>query len=218
MAVKPEKIKERLKALFPKANLSQKRIDEISAKLATKPADDADDAAVDAFINDANELMGFEAMAKEDDRVRTLEANQKPKPEPPTPPTPPTDPPTPPADDTPGWAKTIIETNQKLSKEIEDMKQGKITDAKRQTAQQAIEASEVFKGLKPEVQSKWAGRIDINSETSFEDQVKEFETEFTDIKQTLANTAGYAGSAPSGGVADAKFSQEVADKIVDGIL
>ncbi len=217
MAVKPEKIKERLKALFPKANLSQKRIDEISAKLATKPADDADDAAVDAFINDANELMGFEAMAKEDDRVRTLEANQKPKQEAAK------------TDDkveieatktddkeTPAWAKTIIETNQKLSKEIEDMKQGKITDAKRQTAQQAIEASEVFKGLKPEVQAKWAGRIDINSETSFEDQVKDFETEFTDIKQTLANSTSYSGSSPNGGT-DGKPSDKELDSVIEGL-
>lgn len=196
MAVTPEKIKARLKVLFPKANLSQKRIDEISAKLAPKPADDADDAAVDVFINDANELMGFEAMAKEDDRVRTLEANQKPKTE--TAKTEETTEVEKVDENTPAWAKTIIETNQKLSKEIEDLKQGKITDTKRQTAQQAVEASEVFKGLKPEVKAKWAGRIDINSEVSFEDQVKEFETEFTDIKQTLANSSSYSGPTPTG--------------------
>lgn len=216
MAVKPEKIKERLKVLFPKANLSQKRIDEISAKLAPKPSDDADDAAVDAFINEANDLLGFEAMAKEDDRVRTLEANQKKPADPPAPPTPTNDPPAPAPEDTPAWAKTIIESNQKLSKEIEDMKQGKITDAKRQTAQQAIEASEVFKGLKPEVQAKWAGRIDINSETSFEDQVKEFETEFTDIKQTLANTSSYTGPSPAGGP-DAKPSDKELDSVIEGL-
>lgn len=197
MAVTPEKIKARLKVLFPKANLSQKRIDEISAKLAPKPADDADDAAVDVFINDANELMGFEAMAKEDDRIRTLEANQKPKTE--TAKTEETTEVEKVDENTPAWAKTIIETNQKLSKEIEDLKQGKITDTKRQTAQQAVEASEVFKGLKPEVKAKWAGRIDINSEVSFEDQVKEFETEFTDIKQTLANSSSFAGPPPAGG-------------------
>jgi len=196
MAVTPEKIKARLKVLFPKANLSQKRIDEISAKLAPKPADDADDAAVDVFINDANELMGFEAMAKEDDRVRTLEANQKPKTE--TAKTEETTEVEKVDENTPAWAKTIIETNQKLSKEIEDLKQGKITDTKRQTAQQAVEASEVFNGLKPEVKAKWAGRIDINSEISFEDQVKEFETEFTDIKQTLANSSSYSGPTPTG--------------------
>lgn len=195
MAVTPEKIKARLKALFPKANLSQKRIDEISAKLAPKPADDADDATVDVFINDANELMGFEAMAKEDDRVRTLEANQKPKTE--TAPEP--DPkPTPAPDDAPEWAKAMAETNRKLLEKVEALESGKITETKRQTASQAIEASEVFKALTPEGRSKWLDRIKLDSEVSFEDQVKEFETEFTDIKQTLANSSSYAGPTPTG--------------------
>jgi hypothetical protein len=39
MAVKPEIIKARLKVLFPKANLSQKRLDVYTAKLAPKPAE-----------------------------------------------------------------------------------------------------------------------------------------------------------------------------------
>lgn len=195
MAVTPEKIKARLKVLFPKANLSQKRIDEISAKLAPKPADDADDAAVDVFINDANELMGFEAMAKEDDRVRTLEANQKPKPEPAPEPDPK---PTPAPDDAPEWAKAMAETNRKLLEKVEALESGKITETKRQTASQAIEASEVFKALTPEGRSKWVDRIKLDSEVSFEDQVKEFETEFTDIKQTLANSSSYSGPTPTG--------------------
>lgn len=195
MAVTPEKIKARLKVLFPKANLSQKRIDEISAKLAPKPADDADDAAVDVFINDANELMGFDAMAKEDDRVRTLEANQKK----PTDPVPEPDPkPIPAPDDAPEWAKAMAETNRKLLEKVEALESGKITETKRQTASQAIEASEVFKALTPEGRSKWVDRIKLDSEVPFEDQVKEFETEFTDIKQTLANSSSYSGPTPTG--------------------
>ena len=52
MAVEKSKVVNRLKALFPKANLSQKRLDALADKLASKPADDADDAAIDAVIND----------------------------------------------------------------------------------------------------------------------------------------------------------------------
>src|SRR5690606_33501808 len=74
---KKAKIAGRLKALFPKANLSTKRIDAITAKLESKVSDDADDAAIDEIVNQANDFMDFEALAKEDDRVRTLEANQK---------------------------------------------------------------------------------------------------------------------------------------------
>lgn len=78
MAVKPELIKSRLRALFPKANLSTKRLDEISARLAKKPADDADEAAIDEVINDYNDngAMSFEEIAKSDDKIRTLEAGK----------------------------------------------------------------------------------------------------------------------------------------------
>ena len=72
---KKQKIAGRLKALFPKANLSQKRIDAIADKLELKVADDADDSVIDDVVNQANDFMDFEAIAKEDDRIRTLEAN-----------------------------------------------------------------------------------------------------------------------------------------------
>jgi hypothetical protein len=74
MAVKPEIIKAR-RVLFPKANLSQKKLDVYAAKLAPKPAD-ADDATIDAIINDYNEVIDFSS-SQEDDRTRTLEADKK---------------------------------------------------------------------------------------------------------------------------------------------
>lgn len=79
MAVKPELIKARLRALFPKANLSTKRLDEISARLAKKPEDDADETAIDEVITDYDEngAMTFEEIAKADDKIRTLEAGKK---------------------------------------------------------------------------------------------------------------------------------------------
>lgn len=75
MAVEQKRIKERLKALFPKVNLSTKRLDAIAAKLSQKPEDEADDDAVDAVINDYNEngAVSFEDLARYDDKVRTLE-------------------------------------------------------------------------------------------------------------------------------------------------
>lgn len=81
MAVEAAKIKARLRALFPKANLSTKRLDEISAKLAKKPEDGATDAQIDEVLNDYNDngAMTFEEIAKSDDKIRTLEAG-KPKP------------------------------------------------------------------------------------------------------------------------------------------
>ena len=87
MAVDRLKVIARLKALFPKANLSQKRLDALADKLASKPADDADDTAIDVVINDFNDILSIEEIAREDDRVRTLEAKSK-EPNPAAPPAP----------------------------------------------------------------------------------------------------------------------------------
>ena len=119
---KRQTIAGRLKALFPKANLSTKRIDVITAKLESKVSDNADETAIDEILNQANDFMDFEAVAKEDDRIRTLEANQKkgeegvdsPKNETVT---------DPPKDDTPEWAKTL------LSK-VDALEKGKVIDSK----------------------------------------------------------------------------------------
>src|SRR5690606_2228270 len=122
---KRQKIAGRLKALFPKANLSTKMIDAIAAKLESKVSDDADDAAIDEVVNQANEFMDFEALAKKDDRIRTLEANQKKGDEGANPPK--DDPtPEPPKDDTPEWAKAL------LSK-VDALEKGKITESKANT-------------------------------------------------------------------------------------
>lgn len=201
MAVKPEKIKERLKIKYPKANLSQKRIDTIVAKLAPMPADDADDVAVDAILDQANSFNSFEDVAKEDDRVRTLEnkANVVTAPVPTPELVPATITPViAPTDETPIWAKALIESNQKLTADIEAIKTGKIIETKKQTAQSVFDASEILKGLKPEIRTNWLSRIDVNSQTLIEDQVKNLETEFTDIRQSVAETTRYSGAAPSG--------------------
>lgn len=222
MAVKPEIIKARLKVLFPKANLSQKRIDAIAAKLAPMPADDADDAAVDVVLNQANDFNSFEEIAREDDRVRTLEAKANlttaPAPAPNSGTTPaPVTPVVTPADETPAWAKTLIETNQKLTTDIEAIKTGKIIETKKQTAQSFFDASEILKGLKTDIRTNWLGRIDVNSETPIEDQVKNLETEFTDIRQAVAETTRYSGPTPSGTTGN-KQDDKMIDSIVDGIV
>ncbi|WP_445453096.1 hypothetical protein [Flavobacterium sp. 25HG05S-40] len=223
MAVKPEVIKARIKVKYPKANLSTKRIDEISAKLCTQPADDADEAAIDAVLEAANSFVSFEDIAKQDDKIRTLEANQKPTP--PTPPTPPADPPTPPAPpaDAPEWAKSIIEANQKLVddnkkllEKVTAIENGKVVDTKKQTAATLFGNSEVLKGLKPEVKQSWLNRIDVASETPIEDQIKALETEYSEITQTAADSTQHAGPTPLGDPntkPDDKFIGDIVDSL-----
>ncbi|WP_141672807.1 hypothetical protein [Flavobacterium crassostreae] len=202
MAVKPEIIKARLKALFPKANLSQKRLDVYTAKLAPKPADDADEATIDAIINDYNDVIDFVAVAQEDDRTRTLEADKKKAEEL--------------AakkggkkeedeeeevkidDDAPAWAKALLKSNEKLTSDLESIKSGNVLETKKQTASQLFGKSEVLKGMKPELKDRWINRVDVNSDTPFEDQIKELESEYSELVQVNADSNVYGGPAGFG--------------------
>lgn len=218
MAVEKSKVIARLKALFPKANLSQKRLDAIADKLAKKPADDADETAIDAVINDFNDVMSIEEIAKEDDRVRTLEAEKKK------------------AEevakkkagkseeeegeevievdkDAPEWAKALIAQNKKLTSELEAIKSGKTLETKQQTAAKLFESSEVLKKLKPEHKENWLKRIDLNSEIPFEEQISALETEYTDLVQVTADNGLYPGPAGGGNP-----SKETDESLVDDIL
>lgn len=222
MAVAPEKIKARLKALFPKANLSTKRLDVYAAKLAPKPADDADDAAIDAIISDYNEVIDFEAVAKEDDRVRTLDAakakaeadaakakggkgnsseeEEEEEPEGMTP-----------------FEKAMLKKVGDLKSDIDSIKTGNITQTKKATAAELFGKSEILKGLKPELKDRWLSRIDVNSETPFEDQIKELETEYSELVQVSADNNQYAGPAGGGNPTEVKADQAVVDKMLQNI-
>jgi len=223
MAVKPEIIKARLKVLFPKANLSTKRLDAYAAKLAPKLADDADEATVDALINDYNEVIDFEAVAKEDDKTRTLEADKKKAEE---------------AaaakggkggkkddeeeeevkidDDAPAWAKALLKSNEKLTSDLEAIKTGNVLQTKKQTASQLFEKSDVLKGLKEDLKPRWINRIDVNSETPIEDQIKELESEYSELVQVSADSNQYGGPAGGGSTAT-KPDDAVVNSIVDNL-
>lgn len=214
-----EKIKARLKHLWPKANLSTTRIDEISDKLSKKLTDDSDDAAVDGVLNDANDLMDFEATAKNDDRLRTLEKKAKEgddkgngdddkKDD---------DDKSDKSNDQANPNKELLEAIKGLKDEIKEIKTGKITETKQAAAQAAFEKSEILKGLKPEIKQSWLNRIDVNSETTLEDQLKVLETEYTDLTQDFANSQSYAGPTPRGG-GDLKPSDDVVNEIVGNLM
>lgn len=218
MAVDAKKIKERLRNLFPKANLSNKRLDEISARLAKKPADDAEETAIDQVINDANDFMPFEDIAKEDDRIRSLEARAKQEqPQKPDGNDKGNDDPAPPKpDDAPAWAKSIMETNQKLLDEVNVLKTGKITENKKESARKIFTQSETLKGLKENVQENWFNRINVDSETPVEDQIKALEEEFQELVQHHADSKGYSNLPPDGNGGNKPSDAEL-DEVADAI-
>lgn len=217
MAVDKLKVIARLKALFPKANLSQKRLDALADKLAVKPADDADDAAIDVVINDFNSILSIDDIAREDDRVRTLEAKANPPAPAPAPAPTPSPAPTP----TPGNPNTSDDVNQKLLEaitkltgEVEAIKTGKVIETKKATASELFAKSEVLKRIPETVRKNWEDRIDVNSETSFEDQISALESEYSVLVQGTADNNQYAGAA-GGGSTEIKAEQAVIDKMLE---
>lgn len=175
MAVEKAKVIARLKALFPKANLSQTRLDAIADKLAKKPADDADEADIDAVINDFNDVLSIEDIAKGDDRTRTLEAEKKK------------------AEelaakkkgnsskddeeeeedievdkDAPAWAKALLKQNEKLTSDLESLKSGNIKQSKLEQAKSLLEKSEVFKKLDEDTKGFMLKNVELDSELWFD--------------------------------------------------
>lgn len=199
---KKQKIVGRLKALFPKANLSQKRIDAIADKLELKVADDADDSVIDDVVNQANDFMDFEAIAKEDDRIRTLEANQKKAGEGEGEPNPPGTPPTPPNDETPEWAKSLLQ-------KVEAIEKGEITKSKASTVSDLFSKSEVLKGLPENQKQSWMKRVNLDAE-DLATEISSLEAEYTELKQSIVDSNDYAGAPfrateAGGSVSDAEL-------------
>ena len=118
-----EKILAAIKAKFPNVNLSKKRLDAIAAKIEAKITDENE---IDAKLDEYNDYNPLADLAKEDDRVRNLEAKAKaaqPAPKDDTP----ADEPDPLADPaTPEWAKSLIKQNQELAKKVENW-EGKVS-------------------------------------------------------------------------------------------
>lgn len=208
-----EKVTARLRN-FTKANLSQKRIDTIVDKLVKKLSDDSDDVAIDAAITDFNEasFMSFEEIAKEDDRVRTLEADKKkaeelaakakPTNEPPT-----NEPPVP--DDAPAWAKPFMEKLDKVTTELDNIKSGTIKQTKQQEAQALLEKSEVFKGLDDEGKKFMLKNVELDSETPFEEQITSLEGVFSKMIQSNADGSVYGGAAGTGNPSSSVNEKEI---------
>ncbi len=130
-----EKIISRLKARFPNVNLSKKRLDAIAAKLEKKVEKEED---IDEALDEANELMDFADIAKQDDRVRTLEAETKKKPENPTTPVK-EDQSQPNEDDgTPVWARALIDSSKKLEEKISAIESEKTADSRKQRLKEKL--------------------------------------------------------------------------------
>lgn len=196
-----EKIKARLKAKFSGVNLSQKRQDAIADKIAKKLSDDSDDAAVDEALDDYNEIFSFADIAKADDRSRTEEAKKKAeeeaarkkKDETPEPPA---------GDDTPAWAKTLIETNSKLTERLNALESGKTAELRRTTLEAKLK--DVPEKLKNNYLKQF-DRMSFKDDEDFNSFVAETETEAKELAQDFSNkSVGGFGVSKTGGTKNDK--------------
>jgi hypothetical protein len=221
MAVEKAKVIARLKALFPKANLSQTRLDAIADKLAKKPADDADEAAIDAVINDFNDILSIEDIAKGDDRTRTLEADKKKaeelaakkkgnsskddeeEEEEET------------GEMTP-FEKTMLKKFGELKSDLDSIKSGNIKQTKLEQAKSLLEKSEVFKKLDEQTKGFMLKNVELDSETPFEEQITSLEGVFSKMVQVSADSNQYGPGAGQGAPAGAVDEKLVGD-IVEGM-
>jgi hypothetical protein len=219
MAVDKQKVIVRLKALFPKANLSQQRLDAIADKLAKKPADDADETAIDAVINDFNDVLSIEDIAKGDDRTRTLEADKKKAEELAA-----KKKPAPAAEEeeevetegmTP-FEKQMLKKFGELKTDLDNIKSGNVKQSKLEQAKSLLEKSEVFKKLDDETKGFMLKNVELESETPFEEQITGLEGVFSKMIQTNADTNQYAPGAGQGLPSNAVDEKLVGD-IVDAL-
>lgn len=107
--------------------------------------------------------------------------------------------------DTPAWAKALIEKVNGFEKKTQE-------SSKLEQAKSVLNASKI---IPQSFKEKWQKRIALESDTSFEDQVKELEAEYSEIhKSIIGDNAG--SGLPQGGSSDKKVSdEEVGDLVKD---
>lgn len=72
-----QEIKGRFRVLFPKANLSNVRLEQYATRLQQKLNEESTEEDVDNLIKDLNDIIDFEQIAKDDDRARTYKKPEK---------------------------------------------------------------------------------------------------------------------------------------------
>lgn len=108
----------------------------------------------------------------------------------------------------------VLDALQKISQRIDGLEQSKTTESKKEQAKKAISES---KSLPDTVKEKWLSRIDLESETSFEEQVKGLETEYTEIHTGIVGSSSGKG-LPLGVGSTGEVSDEEANDVVDSIV
>lgn len=153
-------LRSRFRDLFPKAqNLKKERLDVFVSKLSAKLSEESTQEDVDALWQDYNEVVNFEQLAKDDDRLRTLNV-PKPQPKVEEAPKPSEEPKN---DDVPEWAKALLT-------EVKTLREEKVQD----TIQSKFRNHEALKGIPTEI-------LDLVKTPTTLDEVDQFATTIADV-------------------------------------
>jgi hypothetical protein len=180
-----EKIIAAIKAKFPTVNLSKKRLEAIAAKIEAKVIDD--ETKIDAAITTYDEYNPLVEIAKQDDTIRSMESKLKPpvkKDEPIVPPVPVI------TDDTPEWAKAMIEQNKLLAAGLSALQGEKVATTMRQKA---------IEKLKDVPASYWGKRVIPEKEEEMDAFVADVQTDYTAFKKELTEAGISVLSVPKSG-------------------
>lgn len=158
--MKEQLLRSRFRDLFPKAqNLKKERLDVFVSKLSAKLSEESTQEDVDALWQDYNEVVNFEQLAKDDDRLRTLnvpkpqtKVEEAPKPSE-----------EPKSDDVPEWAKALLT-------EVKTLREEKVQD----TIQSRFRNHEALKGIPTEI-------LDLVKTPTTLDEVDLFATTIADV-------------------------------------
>lgn len=189
-------------------NLSNARMNAIADRL-TKKFPDLKEEEIEEMLTDINDLTPFDEMAKQDDKVRTLEAKDK-QPDKPADQKPDQKPDNKPADTAPGndeTSKMIKELSDKLNKlEVDKKKEDAMKDLHKKLQDKKIPA--LF----------YKGRT-VEKAEDVDALVTEIENDWTALEQERVNTEAGGQSKPPGGTGgtNSKASDAEIKSIVDSI-
>tara|TARA_R110002167_G_scaffold75775_1_gene211464 strand:+ start:429 stop:1127 length:699 start_codon:yes stop_codon:yes gene_type:complete len=110
-------------------------------------------------------------------------------------------------DEMPAWAKTLME-------KVDNFEKSKTTESKLEQAKASLKASKV---ISEKLQERWISRINLESDKSFEDQVKELETEFTETYTSFVGGASGKG-LPTGGQQTGEATDSEVKEITDNLF
>lgn len=112
-------------------------------------------------------------------------------------------------DDMPSWAKKM---NEKMESIISGNKKSKTMDE----AKELFSKSKTLKKLPEKIQNRYLNSIELDSDTSLEDQIKEFEAEAGELK--LGSTSRSGGLPMGDDIDDSKATEKEVEDVVGDLL